>query len=86
MEVRKPGFFLDAAHPMAAEIIGEVITRIDRLLEEVRPDVVLILGDANSCLGCIAANRCHIPVFHMEATWKRGTGAPTAPTAGFPRR
>ncbi len=67
MEIRKPDFFLDAARATAAETIGEVITRTDRLLEEVRPDAFLILGDTNSCLGCIAAKRRHIPVFHMEA-------------------
>ena len=67
MEIRRPDRFLEAARPTAAETIGEVIARIDRLLEETRPDAFLILGDTNSCLGCLAAKRRHIPVFHMEA-------------------
>jgi len=67
MEIRRPDRFLEAARPTAAETIGEVITRTDRLLEETRPDAFLILGDTNSCLGCLAAKRRHIPVFHMEA-------------------
>jgi len=67
MEIRKPDRFLDAARPTAAETIGEVVARSDRLMEEIRPDAFLILGDTNSCLACIAAKRRRIPVFHMEA-------------------
>jgi len=67
MEIRKPDRFLDAARPTAAETIGEVVARSDRLMEEIRPDAFLILGDTNSCLACIAAKRRKVPVFHMEA-------------------
>jgi UDP-N-acetylglucosamine 2-epimerase (non-hydrolysing) len=67
MEIRKPDHFLEAARPTAAETVGEVIARSDRLMEEIRPDAFLLLGDTNSCLACIAAKRRRIPIFHMEA-------------------
>lgn len=67
LEIRKPDFFLEAAGQTAAETIGLVIARSDRVLRELQPDAVLILGDTNSCLAAIAAKRLKIPVFHMEA-------------------
>jgi UDP-N-acetylglucosamine 2-epimerase (non-hydrolysing) len=67
LELRKPDYFLEAAGGRAAETIGRVIAGSDRVLSEVRPDAVLILGDTNSCLAAIAAKRLKIPVFHMEA-------------------
>jgi UDP-N-acetylglucosamine 2-epimerase len=67
LEIRKPDYFLEAAGKNAAETIGLVISRSDRVLEEVKPDAVLVLGDTNSCLSAIAAKRRKIPVFHMEA-------------------
>ena len=65
--IRKPDRFLDAAANSAAETIGNVINKIDKLLIEFRPDAFLILGDTNSCLSVIAAKRRKIPIFHMEA-------------------
>jgi UDP-N-acetyl-L-fucosamine synthase len=65
--LRAPDHYLGAAGPNAAETIGQVIIATDRILGEVRPDAVLILGDTNSCLAAIAAKRRRIPVFHMEA-------------------
>lgn len=65
--VRKPDHFLNAAGTNAAETIGKVIVAVDRLLAEVEPDAVLVLGDTNSCLATIAAKRRKIPIFHMEA-------------------
>lgn len=65
--LRKPDFFLDAVGATPAETIGNVIARIDPVLERVQPDAVLILGDTNSCLAAISAKRRHIPIFHMEA-------------------
>jgi UDP-N-acetylglucosamine 2-epimerase (non-hydrolysing) len=59
--------FLNAAGSSAAETIGNVISKIDVVLEEKKPDAVLILGDTNSCLAVIAAKRRKVPVFHMEA-------------------
>ncbi len=65
--IHKPDHFLNAAGSTAAETIGNVITKTDALLAEVRPDAVLLLGDTNSCLAVIAAKRRKIPIFHMEA-------------------
>ena len=67
LEIRKPDHFLEAAGATAAETIGQVISKVDAVLREVRPDAVLILGDTNSCLAAIPAKRQKIPVFHMEA-------------------
>jgi UDP-N-acetylglucosamine 2-epimerase (non-hydrolysing) len=67
LEIRKPDFFLEAAGKSAAETIGNVIAKSDEVLEKVQPDAMLVLGDTNSCLAAIAAKRCKIPVFHMEA-------------------
>jgi UDP-N-acetylglucosamine 2-epimerase len=67
LELRPPDHYLDAAGQTAAETIGRVIIAVDRILGEVAPDAVLILGDTNSCLAAIPAKRRRIPVFHMEA-------------------
>lgn len=67
LSVRKPDHFLDAAGATAAETIGQVIIRIDSVLESERPDAVLILGDTNSALAALPAKRRRIAVFHMEA-------------------
>lgn len=67
LELRKPDYFLDAAGSNASETIGLIIIKIDKLLEEVKPDAFLVLGDTNSCLCAIPAKRKKIPVFHMEA-------------------
>jgi UDP-N-acetylglucosamine 2-epimerase (non-hydrolysing) len=67
LELRKPDHFLDAAGKTTMETIGCIIARTGALLEEVRPDAFLVLGDTNSCLAAYAAKRCKIPVFHMEA-------------------
>lgn len=67
--VRKPDHFLDSAAggAGAAQTIGNVIAAVDRVLEQVSPDAMLVLGDTNSCLAVIPAKRRHIPIFHMEA-------------------
>jgi len=62
-----PDHFLEAAGGSAAETIGRVIMAVDRVLAEVQPDAMLVLGDTNSCLAVIPAKRRRIPVFHMEA-------------------
>ena len=63
----KPDYFLNAATGTAVETIGNILVKIDPILEEVKPDAFLVLGDTNSCLCAIAAKRRHIPIFHMEA-------------------
>lgn len=65
--LKKPKYFLNAATGNAVETIGNVFIKIDPILEEVKPDAFLVLGDTNSCLAAIAAKRRHIPIFHMEA-------------------
>jgi len=65
--IRRPDVFLEAAGSNAAETIGNVIARIDEILEQKKPDAVLLLGDTNSCLSVIAAKRRKVPIFHMEA-------------------
>ncbi|MDD4157066.1 MAG: UDP-N-acetylglucosamine 2-epimerase (non-hydrolyzing) [Candidatus Cloacimonetes bacterium] len=65
--LKKPDYFLNAATGTAVETIGNILIKIDPILEEVQPDAFLVLGDTNSCLTAIAAKRRHIPIFHMEA-------------------
>jgi UDP-N-acetylglucosamine 2-epimerase len=65
--LRRPDYYLDAACGTPAETIGNIIGKIDRVLEKEHPDAVLILGDTNSCLSVIAAKKRKIPTFHMEA-------------------
>ncbi|WP_336219196.1 non-hydrolyzing UDP-N-acetylglucosamine 2-epimerase [Citrobacter amalonaticus] len=67
LEIRKPDYFLNAAGRNAAETIGNVIIEIDKILEKLQPEALLILGDTNSALVSIAAKRRKIPIFHMEA-------------------
>lgn len=67
LELRPPDHYLNAAGRTAAETIGQVIIAVDRVLEDARPEAVLILGDTHSCLAAIPAKRRHIPIFHMEA-------------------
>jgi UDP-N-acetylglucosamine 2-epimerase (non-hydrolysing) len=66
-KLKKPDYFLNAAVGTAVETIGNILIKIDPILEEVKPDAFLVLGDTNSCLCAIAAKRRHIPIFHMEA-------------------
>ena len=66
-DLKKPNYFLNAATGTAVETIGNILVKIDPILEEVKPDAFLVLGDTNSCLCAIAAKRRHIPIFHMEA-------------------
>jgi len=66
-KLKKPDYFLDAATGTAVETIGNILMKIDPIMEEVKPEAFLVLGDTNSCLCAIAAKRRHIPIFHMEA-------------------
>lgn len=67
LELKKPVYFLEAAHESAIETIGNILIKIDPILEKEKPDAFLVLGDTNSCLCTIAAKKRHIPIFHMEA-------------------
>ena len=66
-KLRKPDHFLDAAVGGPVETIGNILVKIDPILEKEKPDAFLVLGDTNSCLCAIAAKRRQIPIFHMEA-------------------
>ena len=66
-DLKKPDYFLNAATGTAIETVGNILIKIDPILEAVKPDAFLVLGDTNSCLCAIAAKRRHIPIFHMEA-------------------
>lgn len=66
-KLKKPTYFLESATGTAIETIGNILTKIDPILDEVKPDAVLVLGDTNSCLCAIAAKKKQIPIFHMEA-------------------
>lgn len=65
--IRKPDHFLDAAGKTATETVGNILIKIDALLEQLKPEAFLVLGDTNSCLCAIPAKKRHIPIFHMEA-------------------
>ncbi len=65
--LRKPDHFLEAAGKSATETVGNILIKIDPLLEELQPDAFLVLGDTNSCLCAIPAKKRQIPIFHMEA-------------------
>lgn len=65
--LRKPDFFLEAAGKTATETVGNILIKIDPLLEELKPEAFLVLGDTNSCLCAIPAKKRQIPIFHMEA-------------------
>ena len=69
LAIRKPDYFLNSAEgsTSAANTIGNLITAVDKVLADIKPDAMLILGDTNSCLSAIPAKRQKIPIFHMEA-------------------
>jgi len=69
LAIRKPDYFLNSAEgsTSAANTIGNLITAVDKVLADTKPDAMLILGDTNSCLSVIPAKRQKIPIFHMEA-------------------
>jgi UDP-N-acetylglucosamine 2-epimerase len=69
LDIRKPDYFLDSAANSsgAAHTIGNLITAVDRVLEQEQPQAMLVLGDTNSCLSVIPAKRRKVPIFHMEA-------------------
>lgn len=65
--LRAPDYYLSAVGADLGETIGNIIAKSYKLMTEVKPDALLILGDTNSCLSAISAKRLHIPIFHMEA-------------------
>ncbi len=67
LDLREPEVYMDAVGQDLGETIGNIINLSYKLMTEIEPDALLILGDTNSCLSAIAAKRLHIPIFHMEA-------------------
>lgn len=65
--IRKPDHFLEAVGRNASHTIGLIIEKSDAIMEQEKPDAIMLYGDTNSCLAVIAAKRRKIPVFHMEA-------------------
>lgn len=65
--LRAPDHYLNAVGADLGETIGNIIAKSYKLMSELQPDTLLILGDTNSCLSAISAKRLHIPIFHMEA-------------------
>ncbi|MBP5245506.1 MAG: UDP-N-acetylglucosamine 2-epimerase (non-hydrolyzing) [Clostridia bacterium] len=67
LKLDDPEVYLDAVGEDLGETCGNIIAKSYRLMTEIKPDAVLVLGDTNSCLSVIGAKRLHIPIFHMEA-------------------
>ena len=67
LKVRKPDYFLDTAKKTAAETIGNIIAKSDKIIDKVKPEALILYGDTNSCLSAIAAKRKKIPIFHFVA-------------------
>ena len=67
LQLDDPEVYMDAAGGDLGETVGNIINCSYKLMVEIEPDALLVLGDTNSCLSAIAAKRLHIPVFHMEA-------------------
>ena len=65
--VRRPDFFLEAVKSSVSETIGDIIAKADQIIEQEKPDAVLVYGDTNSCLSVISAKKRKVPIFHMEA-------------------
>lgn len=67
LKLEAPEVYLDAVGEDLGATMGNIIDRSYKLMVQIRPDAVLVLGDTNSCLSVIGAKRLHIPIFHMEA-------------------
>ena len=67
LKLADPDVYMDAVGTDLGETMGNIIAKSYKLMAELRPDAVLVLGDTNSCLSVIGAKRLHIPIFHMEA-------------------
>ena len=67
LKLANPEVYMDAVGEDLGETVGNIINCSYKLMNQIKPDALLILGDTNSCLSAISAKRLHIPIFHMEA-------------------
>jgi len=67
LKLDKPEVYMDTVGADLGETVGNIIAQSYKLMAQIKPDALLILGDTNSCLSAISAKRLHIPIFHMEA-------------------
>ena len=67
LKLSEPDVYMDSVGEDLGETIGNIINTSYKLMAQIKPDAVLVLGDTNSCLSVIGAKRLHIPIFHMEA-------------------
>lgn len=67
LKLKDPDVYMDAVGDDLGATMGNIINASYKLMAQIRPDAVLVLGDTNSCLSVIGAKRLHIPIFHMEA-------------------
>lgn len=67
LRIREPDLYLDSASPTPGATMGSIMANTEKILEHLRPDAVMILGDTNSAVAAVIAERMHIPVYHMEA-------------------
>ena len=67
LKLRDPDVYMDAVGDDLGATVGNIINCSYKLMAEIKPDAMLVLGDTNSCLSAIPAKRLHIPIFHMEA-------------------
>lgn len=67
LELRKPDYFLNVDTSSLGHVLGETLIKIEEILDQEKPDAMLILGDTNASIAAIMAKRKHIPIYHMEA-------------------
>ncbi|MEG1336623.1 MAG: UDP-N-acetylglucosamine 2-epimerase, partial [Clostridiales bacterium] len=65
LELREPNYYLDSVGSNLGETMGNIIAKSYTLIDEVKPDAILLLGDTNSALSAISAKRLKVPIFHM---------------------
>ena len=65
--IRQPDYYLNSSDTNAIRTIGKIFISVDKILEDLKPEAILVLGDTNSCMSILAAKKKKIPTFHLEA-------------------
>ena len=65
--IRQPDYYLNSSDTNAIRTIGKILISVDKILEDLKPEAILVLGDTNSCMSILAAKKKKIPTFHLEA-------------------